>query len=195
MLNYRKATNEDHSFIDKLLLISYEDHTFGIGYPRGDLEDIAQDLEESDQDINNSFYMVEQDDIIIGTIGALFYDKEVILIGPYFLSAYYKENIICDFLKIFLTPKIIGDRNIEVFVISENKKLTNSLISLNVMSKSNHVSMSYNMNEYVSSRDGNQIKYIDVSASEYDLLESISYLLKREMPYPVESEIQDLMIT
>jgi ribosomal protein S18 acetylase RimI-like enzyme len=192
MISYREATERDFDFINELLCFSYENHSFGIGYPRGDLEDIQEELSSYKQTVNETFYIVVKQNEDIGIVGTILKENETLLIGPILLENHHKSHLIQKVLTSFLDLPQMRKGLFSVEVIEENEELIKALQLLGWESNSSHISMFYDMNVKFSTAISREY-LIELKPEDISLLQSTVNLLNECLPDVEEWELQLLL--
>ncbi|MCL1935383.1 MAG: hypothetical protein FWF57_03275 [Defluviitaleaceae bacterium] len=178
-MTYKKATNLDHSFIDELLKLSDDDYEIGIAYPRGDLEDIETDLKDYNTTINNSFYIICDNNTPIGVIGELLDNDKVIIVGPIFKKEHHNIKNIDDILQLFLN-KYDKHFTINFYIIDTNNNLSASVIKLGAVVVSKRISMKYSLKNH--KKNNKSLNVTNIAIEDSLKLEQVSNLFLNNMP-------------
>jgi len=192
MISYREATEKDFSFINELLCFSYENNSVGIGYPRGDLEDIQGELSSFKQTVTETFYIVVKQNEDIGIVGTILKENKTLLIGPILLENYHKSHLIQKVLTSFLDLPQMRKGLFSVEVIEENEELIKALQLLGWESYSSHISMFYDMNVKLSTTISRKC-LIELMPEDISLLQSTVNVLKECLPDEEEWDLQLLL--
>ena len=191
MFNYRKATDRDREFLDALLILSHDNHEIGVGYPRGDLEDVEFELAENKQTVNDSFYIIEKENMDIGIIGEIRDDNYLGLVGPIFSKDFHQQYVVYDFLDLFLKKQDYLVKKIGFHVVEDNIALATALDMLGAIKKSTHIAMFYEMNNH------NAIditsSFIEIAEKDNIVLKEIAVLFKKNMFHYGDVSFEDLL--
>lgn len=146
-MNLVKSANSDHSLINELFILGYNDNEMGYAFPRGDIKDVENELEVYGVNINDCFYIIKDGTNIIGTIGFLEVENDKgIIIGPVMYKNYYVHQNVMDSIKILLKNVDVKYSNISCDVLKENSILINVLKQNNFNLVSSHITMKLHLN-------------------------------------------------
>jgi len=194
MLNYSRINKRNYKFLDDLFNLSSDNHEFGIAYPRGDLEDIISEFEDYDQKFDESFYIVRNNKKDIGIIGYIVEEKDILLVGPIFEKKYHKKEIFSELLPKFIKNEIpIYSDRVIVYVINENKEMINALKQIGFNEKTKHLSMSYDVDQFLSDEKFNMESIKDISQEDINDLKEIRILFEENMPYEIDDTVNKFL--
>jgi GNAT superfamily N-acetyltransferase len=186
-------TDIDHSFLNEMLKLSYSHNNLGFGFPRGDLKDVENEMNENNQKINDCFYLIKDRDENLGIIGFLEIDvQRGIIIGPVMKNKYYTyENILESINQLRYMYKY-KEKLISFDVLKENTLLCKVLEENGFKLSSSHISMK--MKLYQNKPYTMKLDKVICSASREatDILLQIDKLFKETLVDWVEEDVDSL---
>lgn len=176
MMILNKAIDSEHNFINEMLILGYKNQNQGYAYPRGDIEDIENELKAYNLKINDCFYIIKNKTEQIGIIGFIESTERIHIIGPVFDINNHTSGNVLLCLKLLLDMITCKGKTIISNILKENKFLSSALLENNFKITSSHIGMSIQLNDYIYKNNttfGNieEVKLEDVSyLSDIDIL-------------------------
>lgn len=151
-----KATESNYGVINKLLILSSNNNEMGYAYPRGDIEDVENELEQYGFSVNDCFYMIKDQEDIIGIIGFLEIDNDAaIIIGPVMYKNFYLSQNVSESILILLSIINNKFKKISFDVLKENDILVNVLEKNNFKLVSSSMTMKLHLEHKIFKSDNN----------------------------------------
>jgi ribosomal protein S18 acetylase RimI-like enzyme len=172
-----KSTSSNNLLINELLNLSNNDNEMGYAYPRGDIEDVENELKEYGVNINDCFYIIKEEADIIGIVGLLeIEDDKAIIIGPVMYKTYYVFQKVNEIIKKLLLNIDAKYNRISCDILKENIILTSVLEHNNFKLTSSNVTMKIHLNEELIKSNNNFESIILVNPQDRNILIEIDNL-------------------
>lgn len=187
-------TDFDHSFLDEMLKLSYCQNNLGFGFPRGDLKDVENELNENDQKINDCFYMIKDREENLGIIGFMEIDiQRGIIIGPVMKEKDYTYENILESINQLRNMYKYKEKLISFDVLKENTQLCKVLEENSFTLSSSHISMNMKLDQNKPYSIKPDTAIYSASRESADILFQIDGLFKETLKDWAEEDVDSLL--
>jgi len=187
-------TDFDHSFLDEMLKLSYCQNKLGFGFPRGDLKDVENELNENDQKINDCFYLIKDREENLGIIGFMEIDiQRGIIIGPVMKEKDYTYENILESINQLRNMYKYKEKLISFDVLKENTQLCKVLEENSFTLSSSHISMKMKLDQNKPYSIKPDTAIYSTSREAADILFQIDRLFKETLRDWAEEDVESLL--
>ncbi len=192
MMILNKATDPEHNFINEMLILSYENYNQGYAYPRGDIEDLENELKTYNLKVNDCFYIIKNKKKQIGIIGFIDEVERGLIIGPVFDINNHTLNNVSLCLELLLDMNICKGKVITSNILKENILLSNALLKNNFKLTSSHITMRIQLNDYIYKNSTSFHNIVEVKLEDSNCLSDIDILFHETLNDWAEEDIDSL---
>lgn len=187
-----KAMDSDHNFINEMLILSYDNNNQGYAYPRGDMEDLENELSTINLKVNDCFYIIKDKKERIGIIGFIGEVERGLIIGPVFNINNHTSNNVSYCLELFLDMNICKGKTITSNILKENIFLSDALLNNNFRITSSHITMRIQLNDYKYKDETSFNNIVEVKSDDINWLSHIDKLYSDLLDDWMEEDIDSL---
>lgn len=192
-MELKKTKISDNKFVDEMLILGYENNCQGYAYPRGDLEDLENELNLYDLKVTDCIYLITENENLIGIVG--FIKREAnrgVMIGPVFSSQYHTFDNVNICLRLLLDMELCKGRTITNNILNENKVLSKVLLQNNFIVTSSHITMRMDLGKYSIKDNITTDDVLQIYSKKDYRLSDIDDLLKSTVEDWAEEDIDSL---
>lgn len=189
----KKVTEMDYKFVNELFILSNRNNNQGYAFPRGDIEDVENELNEYGKCIKDCFYIIEKDLNLIGIIGFLEVEEDRgIIIGPVMYENFYTYDNVSQSIKLLLNMDVCKYERVSCNILNDNQIVASVLLQNNFTKSSTHVTMRLQLDEGLIKIDNDFNQIVTINLDNKCYLNEIDLLFKDTLSDWIDESVESL---